>query len=205
MNADQAAAVRAVLLSCALGCAATAAPVVVLVESGASMYQRAAQGFQEGFGDPGQVEVLRLSGDSREFSDRLAAIRNNPPRLVVALGTQVAKVAKEHLTGVPLLYCLALSPVQNGLAGPDIGGVALELRLPQQIAAIEQALPQVRRLGVVYDEPASGRLVRQARQLLKGRLELVARDARSPREAAQAIQHFRGRWTPSGCCGIRWS
>ena len=193
MNANRAAALRAVMLSCALGCSATAAPVVVLVESGASMYQRAAQGFQERFGDPGQLEVFHLSGDSREFSDRLAPLRNNSPRLVVALGTQVARVAKEQLPGIPLLYCLALSPLQNGLSGLDIGGVALEVRLPQQIAAIQRALPQVRRIGVVYDEPASGRLVRQARQLLKGQVELVARDARSPREAAQAIQQLQGK------------
>ena len=46
---------------------------------------------------------------------------------------------------------------------------------------------------MVYDEPASGRLVRQARQLLKGQVELVARDARSPREAAQAIQQLQGK------------
>jgi ABC-type uncharacterized transport system substrate-binding protein len=41
---------------------------------------------------------------------------------------------------------------------------------------------------VVYDELTSGPLVRQARQYLGSNVQLVARDARTPQEAAREIQ-----------------
>jgi putative ABC transport system substrate-binding protein len=157
------------------------------VEGRASIYQQAAQGFQQGFANVDAVEQIYLGRDGHLLEEELDTLRRSPPRLVVAIGTQAARYARERLPGFPVLYCLALHPLQNKLVGTNIGGVALDVELSQQLDSIQRVLPQVRRIGVVYDELTSGPLVRQAQQYVKASVQLIALEARTPREAAQTI------------------
>src|SRR5262249_50323532 len=158
--------------------------VAVLVESQASIYQQAARGFQQGFANVDEVEQVYLPKDGRLPEEQLESLRRSPPRLVVAIGTQAARYAKEHLASIPILYCLALHPIQNKLVGANIGGIALDVDLSQQFGNIQKVLPDVRRIGVVYDEMTSGQLVRHAQELLKGSVQLVPVEARTPQQAA---------------------
>jgi len=178
-----------VLFCCTIAPAASA-QVVLLVERGASIYQQAAQGFQQGFAGTDRVEQIYIDEGGPALEARLVSLRANPPRLVVAIGTQAARTAKERLPNIPILYCLALRPVQNQLVGANIGGIALDVELSQQFENIKKVLPNLRRIGVVYDELASGPWVREAQQYLGSNVRLVARDARTPREAEQEIREL---------------
>ena len=180
-----------VLFCCAMAPAASA-QVALLVERGASTYQQAAQGFQQTFANTDRVEQIYIDESGRALEASLERLRRNPPRLVVAIGTRAARTARERLPNIPILYCLALRPAQNQLLGANIGGIALDVELSQQFENIQNALPNLRRIGVVYDELTSGSLVRQARQYLGSNVQLVARDARTPREAAREIEDLLG-------------
>ena len=166
--------------------------VFVLIERSASFYLQASRGFKQNFAPVPEVAVSYVDGDTRELSATIEALRKDPPQLVVVFGTQAAIAAKSRLGDVPIIYCLALNPVKNDLAGPNVGGVRLEVDLSQQFADLERLLPQVRRIGVIYSEPASGNLVRQARANLRPGVQLISRDARNPREAAQLIEEIMG-------------
>lgn len=174
-------------LSCAVAPRASA-QVAVLVESRASIYEQAAQGFQQAFA--GAVQRLYLNGDDRALEASFASLRNNPPRLLVAIGTQAARIARARLGNVPILYCLALQPSQNNLVGTNIGGIALDVGLSQQFEKIQQALPNLRRIGVVYNPLTSGSTVREARQYLAQNIQLVERQVSTPQQAARAIEEL---------------
>ena len=176
------------VLLCFATVSAASAKVTLLVERGPTIYQQAALGFQRAFADTDQVEQIYIDADGRALGTSLDSLRANPPRLVVAIGTQAARTAKERLPNISILYCLALRPAQNELVGANIGGIALDIELSQQIESIQKALPKLRRIGVVYDELTSGLLVRQLRQHLGTNTQLVARDVRTPQEAAREIQ-----------------
>jgi putative tryptophan/tyrosine transport system substrate-binding protein len=164
------------------------AKVVLLVERGPSIYQEAALGFQRAFSGTDEIDQIYIDADARSLERSLDSLRKNPPRLVVAIGTQAARTAKDLLPNIPILYCLALRPVENQLVGTTIGGIALDIDLAQQLESIQRALPKLRRIGVVYDELTSGPLVRQLQQHLGTNVQLVARDVRTPQEAAREIQ-----------------
>lgn len=173
------------------GAPAVAAPVAVLVERTASIYQEAVQGFVESFPD---AQLIQLNGDPGDLQVRLDALRKSPPQLIVAIGIgpNLARAARQKFSGVPVLYCLALNPAQN-LPNEDLGGVALDVTLPEQFAAIQQALPRMRRIGVIYNQPTSGALIERAQQHLKGTpLRLVTRDAATPQRAAQLMEELLG-------------
>jgi ABC-type uncharacterized transport system substrate-binding protein len=165
--------------------------IALVVESHSSIHQQAALGFEEGFGE-GRIEKLYLDSARGELETRFENIRRMHPALVIAIGTQAARAAQKQLPSVPLLYCLALRPVQNELVGADIGGVALDVEVSRQLESILQALPQVRRIGVVYDDLTSGALIQQAQHALSPKVKLIPRVARTPDLAAREIEDLVG-------------
>ncbi len=165
---------------------------MVLTERSASFYLQALHGFKQQFSPGATVAVQYVDGDPRELSATIDAARKAPPGLVVAFGTQAAIAARERLHDVPILYCLALNPTKHDLVGPNVGGVRLEVDLSQQFSDVRKLMPQVQRIGVVYNEPFSGDLVRSARASLPAGVQLIARDARDARQAAHSIEEILG-------------
>jgi putative tryptophan/tyrosine transport system substrate-binding protein len=165
--------------------------VVLLVEDSASIYRLAATGFDEGFGKSGKVETIFVDAEGKTLAPLLARSSTYEPRLTVAIGTRAAQAAHSRLPG-PILYCLALDPERNALAGANIGGFAFEIEVPRQMEEMQKALPRAMRIGVIYDEPVSGRMVRKARQHLNPGVKLVMRDARNPRAAGEIIDSLAG-------------
>jgi ABC-type uncharacterized transport system substrate-binding protein len=162
--------------------------VILIVESHASIHQQAALGFEQGFGGAGQIERAYLGGSRHE----LDGMRSESIALLVAVGTQAARAAQGRFPGIPLLYCLALRPVENDLVGGNVGGVTLDIDVPRQLASIQEAFPQVRRIGVVYDDMTSGAIVEQGRHYLRPGVELVPRVARNPQDAARSMENLLG-------------
>jgi putative ABC transport system substrate-binding protein len=162
--------------------------VALLVESRASMYQQAALGFEKEFAGAGQIHKIYLDEACGGMQPMLEVLRRDPPNLVVTIGTQAAKTARKNLPNVPLLYCLALRPRENNLAGRNVGGITLEVELSRKLEDIRKVLPNVRRIGVVYDDLTSGELVERAQQYLGSEIRLIPRVARTRQEASQAIQ-----------------
>jgi putative ABC transport system substrate-binding protein len=165
------------------------AQITLLVERGASTYQETAQSFEKNLGAP-LSEKIEVDESGQLPASVIDRWRRTPPRLVIAIGTRAARAASDRLRNLPLLYCLTLRPNGDRLSGIDIGGMVLDADVPQQFENIRKLLPNLRRIGVVYDELNSGPLVKQARQRLAPGLQIVARNARTPREAEQEIQDF---------------
>jgi putative tryptophan/tyrosine transport system substrate-binding protein len=185
-------ALRTLVVISTVGAVTLNGNVLLIVEDSASIYQRAAQGFLLGFDSADTIETIEADAEGAALDRKLPAIRSSPPKLVIAIGTQAAIAARTKLPGYPILYCLALDPGRHSLTGVNIGGLALEVDVEQQMARIQSALPGVTRIGVIYDEPLSGRIVRAARQYLHTGVKLIARDARNATQAAQAIESLAG-------------
>ena len=180
-------AIVLIVLYCSMG-TAVSAQVALLVERGASTYQQAAQGFKTAFANTRDLEQIEIDESGRLSGELLARWQRNPPRLIIAIGTRAARAASERLPNLPILYCLALRPLENQLVGMNIGGMVLDVELPQQFENIRKLLPNLRRIGVVYDELTSGSLVRRTGQYLGARIQVVSRNARTPQEAEREIR-----------------
>ena len=163
--------------------------ILLVIEDSASIYERAAQGFLAGFASADSIQTVTVSAEGAIQQPKIVAAGT---RLIVAIGTKAAVAARAKYPNVPLLYCLALDPVRHSLTGANVGGLALDVDVKQQMAGIQRALPAVTRIGVIYDEPVSGRLVREARQYLNPGVKLIARDVKNPTQAARAIEALEG-------------
>jgi ABC-type uncharacterized transport system substrate-binding protein len=169
----------------------------VLVERTASIYQQAARGFQQYFGDFEPTETVFVDNSRRLGVEQ---IHTAQPRLVIAIGTQSAIAARSRFRDTPMVYCLALYPNQNNLTGPRVGGISLSVGASQLFGEVLKLLPKLSRVGAVYNEQVSGEPVREAQKYLRGKTRLITRDVRTLPEAARAIKELIGQveafWLP---------
>ena len=128
-----------------------------------------------------------LKGDRAEAERVLGTLRGRPV-ILVALGPLAAQVSKDLLPDDPLVYCMIQDPTRLGLP-PTAAGVAFTTPVKNQLAAFRLVYPRGVRIGVIYGEEASGKLVQEA-QKATGivRLTLVPHAVGSGRDVPQALR-----------------
>jgi putative ABC transport system substrate-binding protein len=130
-----------------------------------------------------------LRGDRAEAERVLATLRNKAV-ILVAMGPLAAQAAHEVLPNVPLVYCMVQDPARLGLApGPNTTGVAFTIPVKNQLAAFRLVNPRGVRLGVLYTQNNTGKLIEDAQKASAlVRLALVARPVTSERDVPQALR-----------------
>jgi putative tryptophan/tyrosine transport system substrate-binding protein len=151
-------ALLAVLVALAPGRAA--AGTVVLLRSGTlGAYQEAAQGFRRMYTGP-LVELQWGAMDSKEIERRILRER---PDAVVAVGLRAAVFCRDRLTRIPVVYCAVENPEEHDLVGAWITGVCTEVSPEDELAALREAVPDVRRVGFFFGPVAGAHALDRAR------------------------------------------
>ena len=162
--------------------------VVVVQSLPVKPYDEAARGLRSACkGEVKQIVLSELQGE-----DVLRVIQESSPRLIVAVGAEaLAKVKKIRQT--PIEYLMVLTPPASVQAQPNVTGVSMTIPPERYLAILEKALPAARRIGLVYDPTKSGTFVRRAQQTARSMgFELIAREARTPREVPNLLQGMKG-------------
>lgn len=167
---------------------AVAAPklkVSALVAQSAAPYQRALAAFRRSWDGPLATHVLEFEDDAVE------RIRAERPDLVLAVGARAAKLAQALGGGVPVVYCMVLEPRANGIGGPHVVGVPLEIPAHVQLSELKRLLPAARKVGVVFNPSRSAGALEEA-QGAAGRLSLslVAEPAASAAQFPEALDRL---------------
>ncbi|MBA3057624.1 MAG: hypothetical protein KJ614_09145 [Gammaproteobacteria bacterium] len=148
---------RCLLLSCWLGCCAVltaqAASVVIVSSERSPAYAQAAQTLVSELERNGGLRYDMLLLTATEF----AGVTNLNPTLFVALGTQAAQALAQ--AGLPAPVLCALLPRSSfeqvlrssgRKASRQFSALYLDQPLSRQLSLIEFALPEARRIGVLW-------------------------------------------------------
>jgi putative ABC transport system substrate-binding protein len=119
--------------------------------------------------------------------------------LFFAVGTEAATWLNQTLTPTaPLAYCMVTDPVAAGLSGPRlVAGVRIDTPLSEQVELICEALPDAKRIGVLYrsDNAASKvnlEAMRKAAAAVQRTVEAVAVNDHAGSAAAIEAMMARG-------------
>lgn len=164
------------------------AQVTLLVERGASAYQQAVEGFRDEIGAAVAVTEIQIDLSGRLPQKALNQISMHPPRLIVAVGTRAARESFLYLPQIPALHCLALRPLPGASSEPQFGGVFLNLDIPRQIESARKLLPNLKNIGIVYDETTSAPLIRDLQKRLPPGERIIPRVASTPQIAAREME-----------------
>ncbi len=122
--------------------------------------------------DPGY-----FSGNDRH----LAEISKKNPRLSVTLGSAATERAAKVIKDIPVLFCMVLNPQASGLirsmsgSGSNLTGAALDIAPQIQFEAIRSLLPNVKKIGVIYNPQETETVVQQGRKAAREMgLDLIA-------------------------------
>lgn len=138
--------------------AAVSAPpieIAILNSSDIAAYQEAIAGFKA-TGPSGAIYTqYDLQGDL-ELGKKLARkIRASDASIVLAVGVKAALAAKVEIVDIPIVYMMILDPLKHQLTEPNMTGTVLEVPMDRQLKMIRAFLPNVRRLGTLYDPKKS--------------------------------------------------
>ncbi|MCB2184066.1 MAG: hypothetical protein KQH63_18735 [Desulfobulbaceae bacterium] len=118
-------------------------------------------------------------------------IKRFSPDLILALG-QRALVAVQGIRNVPVIYLLASQP-EKIMAGHDnITGVSLFLPPKLQFKEVRKLLPQVKRVGVIYNPGRSAEFVMQMRQCCP-HFTFIKNEALSSKDVPALLDSIKGK------------
>jgi putative ABC transport system substrate-binding protein len=124
-----------------------------------------------------------LAADRAQAQQTVAGLRGHAA-VLVALGPAAAQAARAGLPDVPLVFCMVSDPAGIGLApapAPHVAGVAFEVPVRNQLAALRMVNPRAVRLGVLYTEEHTAGYAEEAE-----RAAPVLRLVITPRRVASA-------------------
>ncbi|MBT1072148.1 ABC transporter substrate-binding protein [Pelotalea chapellei] len=169
--------------------------VLVLLSRRDPGYDEVLKGFRAVYAGSQRLVVL---SDYTEI-DMLRILREEHPRLVLALGDAALKEARKTLQ-TPVIALMSLCITPPSTSQPNLTGIGI-MAPPERYLKIFQSL-KLRRVGVVYNSAKNGWYMRQARQAARqAGIELVTREVNNSREVAAALNSLADRvdglWMPA--------
>jgi putative ABC transport system substrate-binding protein len=191
----------AVALLCISAVQAAEVKVAVVESRSIRAYSLALEGFREVLLKRGyEATFLRHTIDS-DFSspeELSTLVEADGSRIILALGTDAAKLVKQAHASVPSVFSMVSEPGQSGLlnaganGGTPMTGVCLDVPVEQQFTSLLDVVPRARRIGVVYNPEESQFIVDEARRAAsRMNLGLVAYPVHSEAEVPEALSELR--------------
>lgn len=167
---------------------ASAHEVLVVQSMAVKPYEEAVRGFVGTC--KGTMKRIVLS--AQQGSDLARIVREEPPRLIVVLGAEALAQVKKFKQ-IPVVYLMVLNPPVAAQEQQRITGVTMTIPPERYLTVLKKALPDARRIGLLYDPKKSGPLVRRALQASRAMgFEVVSREVRSAREVPALLEAMRG-------------
>lgn len=168
--------------------AARAHDVLVIQSLRVKPFEEAYRGFRKAC----DGDVRRIYLPDMEKSDIARTIRDERPRLILAIGSKALERVR-NVKEIPVLYLMVLNPPPAGSGNRNITGVAMNVPPEKYFEILARITPASKRVGVVYDPARSGPLVKRSQQAAQARgIELVAMEARKSNEVPKALDALKG-------------
>jgi putative ABC transport system substrate-binding protein len=156
--------------------------VLIVLSKKFALYEKAIKGFKDHF--KGSTEQIVLASPD----ELLKLVLKINPKVILAVGLRAAKIAKMQVNDVPIVFCMAMHPLVNGLRTETSTGVHLEPSVSDQLKAVTRTIPHVKKIGIIYDPNRTGRQVAEFRDAAAElKLEIVAVPVKSREEARKAL------------------
>ncbi|HEX8960771.1 MAG TPA: ABC transporter substrate binding protein [Geobacteraceae bacterium] len=168
--------------------AARAHDVLVIQGVRVKPFDEAVRGFRSAC----DADVRRLYVADLEGTDITRLVREERPRLIVAIGAEALKKV-QPVRNVPIVYLMVVNPQSILKGNRNATGVTMNLPPERFLDLLARIAPRPKVVGIIYDPAKSGHQVRRAQQAARARgIEIVTREVHSPREVPEALNNLKG-------------
>lgn len=127
--------------------------------------------------------------------DLLGQIKNIQPVLILTIGTEATKFARENIKDTAVVFSMVLDPLRQKVIedmvrpGLNVTGAAIDVPVELQFAALHKILPGVKRVGVIYNPEESAKVIEEGRRAAaKLGLEIIAVPVQSDSAVPGAVR-----------------
>jgi putative ABC transport system substrate-binding protein len=160
--------------------------VLIVLSKKFALYEKAIAGFKDSFN--GSIQQVAMAGPLAHPDELSKLVLRVNPKVILAVGLRAAKILKMQVNDVPIVFCMAMHPIINGLRTETSTGVHLEPSVVDQLNAVTKIIPHVKRIGIIYDPNRTGRLVAEFRDAAAElKMEIKAVPVKNREEAHKAL------------------
>ena len=138
-----------------------------------------------------------LEKDQKKNSLIINKIKKKNPDLIITFGTKASKILKKGIRNIPVVFSMVLNPIKTGLmkkvrgSEDNFTGASMNIVPECQFKILKDLLPQIKKVGVIYNSRKTGDLIKTAgRSAKKYDLELIKKNIFSPKGVPLAINHL---------------
>ena len=168
---------------------ASAAEIVVVQSLDIKPYNDALRGFQTAC----NCDVKRFVVSEMEEIDTIKKINEVNPDIIIAIGVDALKRVK-RIKNIPVVYLMILNPQTVISSEDNIAGISMNIAPEKQMSVLQQALPGVKRIGLLYNPGKTGYFVKRAQvAAIKLGIELVAMETHSSKDVPALLKNMKGK------------
>jgi len=169
---------------------AYAEEVAILKSADIGAYSEAIDAFKNALPSSFQVTLeYDLQGDMAKGRNLARRIRASDAEVVLAVGLKAALAAKLEILDIPVIMCLVLDPEKYGLPTSNMVGISLNIPFEKHLKPLQTLLPQVSRIGVLFDPQKTQGLHDQLQRDAKARgITIVSKEVHGEQEVSKAFK-----------------
>ncbi|MCK4533458.1 ABC transporter substrate-binding protein [bacterium] len=164
-------------------------------------YNDALRGFFHVLEEKGYIEgenlVLGyyLLKGRKDIKNIVKNIKQKNPDLILTAGTEATKkILEAEIKDIPVIFLMVLDPKENGFVesnqrpGKNFTGTTMKISAKMQLKAIKSVIPEIKKVGVIYNPDETGKLIKGAVSFSKkNKIELKAVNVFSPKEIPDVL------------------
>ncbi len=176
--------------------------IAIVISRDLGPYHQAVAGFREALSLRKVAASISSYGlEQSDDKDSRLRERISPGRweLILCVGSEATRFVQRLAPKTPTVFCVVSDPEGQGITTPEeaetkLAGVTTDIPVSTQFRRLREALPHVKKVGVVFDEEASSALVEKAAVEANSQgLELVAIPVKLQADVPNAFSQLRNK------------
>jgi len=165
--------------------------IAVITSQDTPPYQDVATGFREFLKKEGVIadfDHYMLSRNAGKASEVMRDIKQQPPRLILTIGTLATQTALREANDIPVIAGL-VSNLDDLRKSKNATGVVLDFPIVTQFEWMHKLVPEIKIIGVLYNPKENQTQIDAAIQAAKKEgLTLVPKEVDTPRALPDALE-----------------
>lgn len=142
------------------------------------------------------IKVNIIMYDMTTGEDIIQWLKSARPDVILSIGTESTKSIHGSVRDTPIVFSMVLDPAGNGFINPadNITGVAMDISPVEQFEALKSILPNVKRVGIVYNPENTGSIIEEAMTCMdKFGLQFITRQVNTNKEVPDVLEKLIGK------------
>lgn len=129
----------------------SSSPIEIILSSDNSIYEQALYGIQSSLETDYKISYYDIIiSENSSIESYFQNLESSGVPLVIAIGPQAAKVAKDNLNKTPVIFSMISNPKSLGLNQKNFCGVGMDISISEFFQTLNQIDPRIRKVYAFY-------------------------------------------------------